>query len=205
MKVFFVWLALFLGATTVVAQSHSYDTPKCKLYFGIAAPDGTLNSVMTESQQEWYAKKGAKKYSSTCYVPARATYWLRLHTGHDVYQKKRTVTETVQGTEKGTVEVTNPQTQQVETGTYSGTVTLPVEKEETVVQSNYYAGIKIYRVTVLNGRPTPVELAFVYREYQPSQGGLGVFSDVKTQEPDRRVLEDALKLLTKEASNHKSS
>ena len=85
-------------------------------------------------------------------------------------------------------------------GTYSGTISVPVETEKTVAQYRGYARMTVYKTAEVSGKQIAQQIGDFSRFFEPSPGGLGVIHDLKTDDPDRRVLEDSLKLITSEVA-----
>jgi hypothetical protein len=86
-----IMLVLLVLPSIATAQAQS-----CTIYFTVVQSDphlpGGSISAMSKQQEEWWAKKGAKKYPAACYDPSKASYkivWWR-----DVVSDNRVVNNT---------------------------------------------------------------------------------------------------------------
>lgn len=70
---YLIAMLLFVLPSLAVAQPQS-----CNVYFSVIQSDphlpGGSVAAMSNKQEEWWAKKGAKKYPTACYDAAKATY-----------------------------------------------------------------------------------------------------------------------------------
>jgi hypothetical protein len=70
---YFIAMLLFMLPSVALAQKRS-----CNVYFTVIQSDPHLPggniAALSKKQEEWWIKKGAKKYSTVCYDPAKATY-----------------------------------------------------------------------------------------------------------------------------------
>jgi hypothetical protein len=65
---------------SVVSQQPASAESECKQYFGVLWQNekipGGFMPRMSKEQEEWWRKKGARKYRGVCLNPEKATYWI---------------------------------------------------------------------------------------------------------------------------------
>lgn len=73
-------LGLVSFPLSVWSQEAPASSPSCKHYFGVLWQDekipGGFMPRLSKEQEEWWQKKGSKKYRSACLDLEKATYWI---------------------------------------------------------------------------------------------------------------------------------
>jgi hypothetical protein len=180
-----------------VPQETSPNNANCKVYFSVIGPDGRA-VTMTKAQADWFSRNGPKKYPTVCYIPSKANYWLMLSLDLETEKRMRTVTDTVQAPSSGTVKVQDPTTGQTTgTGTYDGSVSLPVTRRvEDTIRTNF-ASITIYEGRLIDGKARAEAIQTVSRTHSSgdTRNEITMLAGAVRKDSDRLALEDALKFL----------
>lgn len=89
-------LRLIILPLLALASTAAAGPQSCKIHFTVFQSDphlpGGSIATMSKQQEEWWAKKGSKKYPAACYDPNKATYkivWWR-----DVVSDNRVIKNT---------------------------------------------------------------------------------------------------------------